>query len=130
MKIEVYQNKEEDCITVISEGDEKDLDCTKLLRTIEGRSWDDCLRKHRAAMGWITKADWVSVDEELPPLGKKVMCKDENDTWECIGSYEEERFCMLQSVARGAGSAGPGFVNEEGLPIEITHWRYYGESLS
>lgn len=49
IKYDVYEG--DNCITVIPHG-KKDDECLKLLRTIEGKDYDDCMRQHYELMGW------------------------------------------------------------------------------
>ena len=54
MTVEVWED--EDGITVFTEGDpQKDWllgENPKLIRTIEGEDWTDCMIKHHELMGW------------------------------------------------------------------------------
>lgn len=54
MVIEVWED--EDGVSAFTEGDtQKDFllgENPKLLRTIEGEDWNDCMRKHHELMGW------------------------------------------------------------------------------
>jgi hypothetical protein len=53
MIVEVYESKSDKSITVICKGDTFLLeDDAVLIRTIEGRDWDDCMVQHHAAMNW------------------------------------------------------------------------------
>lgn len=53
IKVEVYESKLEDSITVIVEGDTYLLEeDAVLLRTIHGKDWDDCMRQHHELMNW------------------------------------------------------------------------------
>ena len=53
MIVEVYESILEDSITVICKGDNYLLESDAvLIRTIEGRDWDDCMVQHYAAMNW------------------------------------------------------------------------------
>lgn len=55
MRIEVYDCKD-GSITCVTEGDpNKEILCgedPRLLRTIEGEDWEDCMKKHYELMGW------------------------------------------------------------------------------
>jgi hypothetical protein len=52
MTIEVYETASNKCITVIEKGGKKDEDCEILIREIEGKNWEDCMRQHHELMGW------------------------------------------------------------------------------
>lgn len=55
MTIEVYDSYD-GTITVIEEGSEFPPELLSphsyLLRTINGKDWDDCMRQHHELMGW------------------------------------------------------------------------------
>ena len=54
MKVEVYESK--DSVTVVCEDDDSKHtlleDDAKLVRTIEGKDWNDCMTQHYELMGW------------------------------------------------------------------------------
>ena len=54
MIVEVYESKIEDSTTVICDESQKCLleSDSVLIRTIEGKDWDDCMRQHHELMGW------------------------------------------------------------------------------
>jgi hypothetical protein len=54
MIVEIYESKIENTITVICDESQKCLleSDSVLIRTIEGKDWDDCMRQHHELMGW------------------------------------------------------------------------------
>ena len=54
MIVEVYESKIENSTTVICDESQKNLleSDSVLIRTIEGKDWDDCMRQHYELMGW------------------------------------------------------------------------------
>ena len=57
MRIEIWEDNDDNSVTVIPEGDFEEnkhlfTGTPKLLRTIEGVDWNDCMIQHHAKMGW------------------------------------------------------------------------------
>jgi hypothetical protein len=55
MKVEVYENREGDITVVDASHQQKNLivdEGSKLLRTIECDTWEECMIKHHVLMGW------------------------------------------------------------------------------
>ncbi len=63
MKVEVWQDKVS--VSVVTENDPNTKiwvgDDAKIIRTIEGIDWEDCMRQHHELMGW----------EEYKPFDKE-----------------------------------------------------------
>lgn len=60
MIVEVYTSEEWESISAVVKGEydllEKDA---VLLRTIEGKDWNDCMRQHHELMGWEPYKPWT-----------------------------------------------------------------------
>lgn len=60
MIVEIYTSEEWKSISAVVKGEydllEKDA---VLLRTIEGKDWNDCMRKHHELMGWEPYKPWT-----------------------------------------------------------------------
>ncbi len=60
MTVEVYTSEEWESISAVVKGEydllEKDA---VLLRTIEGKDWNDCMRQHHELMGWEPYKPWT-----------------------------------------------------------------------
>lgn len=55
MIVEVYENHEGDITVVVADHQQKHLivdEGSKLLRTIECDTWEECMIKHHVLMGW------------------------------------------------------------------------------
>ena len=60
MIVEVYKSEEWDSITAVVQGDTNMLEKDAvLIRTIEGKDWNDCMRKYHEFMGWETYKPWT-----------------------------------------------------------------------
>ena len=60
MIVEVYKSEEWDSITAVVQGDTNMLEKDAvLIRTIEGKDWNDCMRQHHEFMGWETYKPWT-----------------------------------------------------------------------
>lgn len=60
MTVEVYESKEWKSITAIAKGERHQLEKdAKLIRTIEGEDWNDCMRQHHEMMGWEPYKPWT-----------------------------------------------------------------------
>lgn len=60
MIVEIYTSEEWESISAVVKGEydllEKDA---VLLRTIEGKDWNDCMRQHHELMGWEPYKPWT-----------------------------------------------------------------------
>jgi hypothetical protein len=55
MKVEVYDCEDGSVTVVVADSPCKDAvigENPVLLRTIEGKDWDDCMKQHHEIMGW------------------------------------------------------------------------------
>jgi hypothetical protein len=60
MIVEVYESKEWSSITAVARGETEMLEeDAKLVRTIEGKDWNDCMRQHHEIMGWEPYKPWI-----------------------------------------------------------------------
>lgn len=60
MIIEVYKSEEWDSITAVVQGDTNMLEKDAvLIRTIEGKDWNECMRQHHEQMGWEPYKPWT-----------------------------------------------------------------------
>ena len=60
MIIEVYKSEEWDSITAVVQGDTNMLEKDAvLIRTIEGKDWNDGMRQHHEQMGWEPYKPWT-----------------------------------------------------------------------
>ncbi len=76
MIVEVYESKTDKSITVICKGDTSLLeDDAVLIRTIEGRDWDDCMVQHHAAMYW---EPYIPCENVIHTCGDRKIIVDEN----------------------------------------------------
>ena len=59
----------------------------------------------------MTKNDWIWVDDELPEIDEDVLCIDAE-----LASHYNIGWTIGQSTRVG------DWVNDEGMPINVTHW--------